>query len=70
MVSPISKFHKSSCFTVDLRNIVIILVTLTSFTKAAKYWSDPGECEGLQQSSGIPEFLKNGDGIWKPDHGK
>ena len=37
-------FTKSSCFTVDLRDIVIILVTLTSFTKAAKY-SNPGECE-------------------------
>ena len=29
----------------DLRIIVIILVTLTSFTKAAKYRSDPGKCE-------------------------
>ena len=57
-------------FTVDLRNTVIILVTLTSFTKAANYWSDPGKCESLQQSSGIPEFLKNGEGIWKQDHGK
>ena len=54
----------------DLKNIVIILVTLTSFTKAANYWSDPGKCESLQQSSGIPEFLKNGEGIWKQDHGK
>ena len=38
-------FKKSSFFTVDLRIIVIILVTLTSFTKAAKYRSDPGKCE-------------------------
>ena len=41
-----------------------------SFTRAAKYWSDPGECELLQKASGIPEFLKNDDGIWKPDHGE
>ena len=38
-------FTKSSCFTVDLRNIVIILVSVTSFTKAAKYRSNPGKCE-------------------------
>ena len=51
---------------------------MMSFTKAAnKYWSDPGdnpgdpsECERLQKISGIPDFLKNGDGIWKPDHGE
>jgi hypothetical protein len=41
-----------------------------SFTKAAKYWSDAEECVTLQKGSGIPDFLKNDDGIWKPDHGE
>ena len=38
-------FTNSSCFTVDLRIILIILVTLTSVTKGAKYPSDPSKCE-------------------------
>ena len=55
----------------DLRNIVIILATLTSFTKAADYWSDTGECEALQRGiSDVPKFLINDEGIWKPDHGE
>ena len=47
-----------------------MLVTLTSFSKAADYWSDAEVCKKMSKDSGIPEFLKNGDGIWKPDHGK